>query len=229
MSLFSTYCKDSSLQSEGVRSAYNDWEIRGRPADTLLAFRDHHGPDCHIGVYLRPDVNILRVDADYEFYDFALSVEIEVDPGKSIVRMKRLLCSNSNHWPELMDARLPLTGSGGISRLVMNERCLDEISLEKAVATLFGPTWMAVRPLTVPRISDVDLARADACDAMYRAAMAEPWFPWGRTIGMYDTRRTDAAVQIQRHFRGWRVRLRIAFNPNTPLGAYYALRLFYSA
>ena len=86
------------------------------------------------------------------------------------------------------------------------------------MSILFGPSWTAVVPLTAPRISDEDLARAAECDDMYRKAMAEKWFPWGMTVGLYDGTRHDAATVIQSCFRGWRVRMRTTFNPHAHRG-----------
>jgi hypothetical protein len=123
-----------------------------------------------------------------------------------------------------------MSGEGGLSWLnrdILGDYCEPySLSFESAVLILFGPAWTAVVPWTAPRISDEDLALAGACPDMYRAKMAEQWFPWGTAVAIYDSTRDDAATTIQRHFRGWWVRMRTAFNPNTRIGAYYALKEF---
>lgn len=210
--------------------AYDDWVSRGRMADCLLAYRDHWGPDYFTAVFLRPDVGVLRAYVDGEYYDVDLSAAVNVDEAKRKVTLRSILCRSRNYWPEIFVDGGPPSGDGGVSWLHRIEDQfrggLFEISFENAVLRLFGPEWMAVVPLTAPRLADEDLAIADACDDMYRAAMAEDWFPWGRTVGLYDTRRIDAATTIQRFFRGWRVRRRTAWDPMTRLGRFYELREF---
>ena len=48
----------------------------------------------------------------------------------------------------------------------------------------------------------------------------------GRQARTALLRRVAAATVIQKHFAGWKVRMATAFNPETRLGAYYAMREF---
>ena len=90
----------------------------------------------------------------------------------------------------------------------------------------FGPEWTAVVPSTCPVIAEADEASAERC--WFDQAAATAFVPWDKSIAMYSPVHTQAAVTIQRHFRGWRVRMRTAFDPNTRIGAYYALREFHT-
>ena len=247
MPAFSAYCKPSLPEGwplayyrskrggiayhGALEYAYDDWVRRGRVADALLTYRDPYGDDDHRTVILRPDLAVLRIEAGIEYFDFSLSAEIEVDVARRTVRVRRLLCTSCNHWPEIfIDGMSPSSGSGGVAWLKRNEAFFQgmpfEVSFKTAVAVLFGPAWTAVVPLTAPRISDEGLASAEACHGIYTKAMAETWCPWGLTVGLYDSSRHDAATSIQRRYRGWRARMRTAFDPNTRIGAYYALREF---
>ena len=48
----------------------------------------------------------------------------------------------------------------------------------------------------------------------------------GRQARTALLRRVAAATVVQKHFAGWKVRMATAFNPETRLGAYYAMREF---
>ena len=115
--------------------------------------------------------------------------------------------------------------SGGVSCLKENMSYIGEtrvVSFEHAIKLFFGDDWTAVIPMTCPRISKRDIALCRDCDAMVRSLE----LPWGKSVAMYSSARKDAAVTIQRHFRGWRARMKTTFNPHTRIGAYYALRAF---
>lgn len=243
--MFTAYCRQSlppcsdfnfnrtSPPRVPPRYAYDDWHSRGRPTDSILAYRDHYGTDDHTGIFFRPDLGVLTVTTDGDYFDAALSASVVVDNGKRTVELRSVFCRSENYWPEIFFNGGPPSGSGGLPWLRTVEEYFRgcqpfEISLESAVSALFGPGWTVVVPPTVETLSAADAkALADACDALYRSFMAESWFPWGRTVGLYDTRRSvAAATTIQRWYRGWRVRMRTAFDPNTRLGRFYVLREF---
>ena len=91
---FCTYCKPSlpggwplayyrlkrgRARHSTLEHAYDDWVRRGRAADALLAYQDHYGPDDHFAAFLRPDVGVMRVEADLDYFVFSVSVSVEID------------------------------------------------------------------------------------------------------------------------------------------------------
>lgn len=221
-----------SSSDDRLPYAYDDWASRGRAADTVLAYRDHYGDDDHLAIYFRPDVGVLRVDVDGDYFDATLTAAVDVDEFGRTVALRRARCRSRNHWPAIfVDGAGPPSGEGGVWWL----RRVDahfrgafpfEISFPAAVSAIFGPDWSAVVPPTAPRATLDDLARAEESDGMYRAFVADGRVPWGRTVSLHDPTRTRAATTIQRFYRGWRVRMRTAFDPRTSIGRFYALREF---
>ena len=202
---------------------------RGRPADTLFAFNDHFGPDVFFHLYMRPAERIVNIGADLDYFSFDAFATVVIDPVKRTVTIDRMLCRTDNVWPEIMNRDAPKSGQGGIAWFnanvrFVNERNGDDASIERLVELFFGCEWTAVVPLTRPEIGAADLESAERCRDDRRDATTRP--PWGHVIAMYSPMRSEAAIVIQRHFRGWRTRMRTAFDPNTRIGAYYALREF---
>ena len=89
---------------------------------------------------------------------------------------------------------------------------------------LFGSLWRAIIPTTRPRLSKEDIKWCKDSRGIYKKSFTYPL--WHTTIGIYDNTRKNAAIIIQKHFRSWQVRMRNTFNPNTKIGAYYALKEF---
>ena len=221
------YERERWHQSQRAHTPYEDWVRRGRPHDTMFEHSEHRQDDI-FKMFMRPAEHVVHIAVDLEYYTFSASATVDVDPVAKTVRIDRLLCRSYNVWPELVSKDAPRSGSGGVEHLKANVRFIgrDEASLELLVVLFFGPGWTAVVPLTRPEIAAADYALAEGCLVVQTTATTRRRRPWGKVVASYRPARTDAAVTIQRHFRGWRVRMRTAFDPHTRLGAYYALRAF---
>jgi hypothetical protein len=94
----------------------------------------------------------------------------------------------------------------------------DEISLDSFVGHFFGPGWTAAPlPLTRPKVKDNYL------ELVLKGHIYAPMF---KLVGVYNVERVEAAVTIQKMYRGWRVRMKYTFNPNTSFGEFLILRDF---
>ena len=224
----STYSNMSFSRAYG-NGAYpwDDWILQGRPAEVIFQYAEHAIEDC-MHVYFMPQQSIVYTRMSMEYDDVWLVIEIRVDEVARTLSVERLLSETEIQWPEMCPG-MPLTGTGGIAHLKRISACLrvDVLSLDFAARKFFGPTWSALAlPLTRPRVPDELVALAKGCPARlgdYNKG------PWRRTVGTFFTSfrdRQGAATTIQKHFRGWRIRMRTTFNPHTKLGGYYARRGF---
>jgi hypothetical protein len=219
-------------------SPFTDWQRRGNPSDTVFFNAAHHGDD-YFSTYMCPistaatavtaattATAIICIDVNCEYYEYSMSATVIADVPSRIVRLDRLYCTSTNHWPEI--SRGPVSGSGGIAWLKANERYIEvnEASFAHAVKTFFGPDWQAAElPMTRPRISDEHLDNMSACRALFKSQYGPvPWHK--KLIVFYSNVRMNAAITIQRHFRGWQVRMQTTFNPGSRIGAYYAMRAY---
>ena len=132
------------------------------------------------------------------------------DEDRKIVHVERLFCERKNYWPDML-----LEGGIGLYKKCMQ----DDISLDSFVRHFFGPKWTAAPlPLTRPKFKDNYL------EHMLKALLyAAPMF---KLVGVYNVEREEAAVTIQKMYRGWRVRMKYTFNPNTSFGKFLILRDF---
>ena len=214
-------------------SPYDDWLRMGRPRGALFACFKNTGPDISLAMYMRPAHRVGYIKACYGYYWVTLAFKVDVDPAARTVGLTRLLCESRNIWPDIAGkpADLPNggTGSGGIAWLRSCARFLGhdtDVFFERAVEKFFGLGWSAVVPVTRPRMCDDDLELCRACSAIF--GDADTMVPRNRPVAYYDSAASadGAATTIQRHFRGWQVRMRTSFDPHTRIGAYYAIRAF---
>ena len=170
---------------------------------------------------------------------------IRIDDRAKSVEVEQLQCERNDHWDhgsaeegidEGVDGlRCGVGGIGWYRKNLENMKTCGTLSgeyfgrkmtFEAFAAKFFAPDWTVLqlpRFFTRPKIQQEFVALAKTCDAAMRCYY---YGPWGRTVGTYFVHRNAAATTIQKHFRGWRVRMATAFNPTTPIGAYFALRDF---
>jgi hypothetical protein len=206
-------------QSERTLKPYEDWVRRGSPVGALFTYAQCYKDSATIKLFLRPAERIVHVSVDFEHYDFKhleLCVTFNVDALSRTVTLDRFLCET---WTTGDNA----SSSADVS-WVSSFGC-DEFSFEHIVKVFLGKEWTCVVPMitTMHRLSKDDLALSRECGHLDRT---QPHRPLAKVIAWYSTERHDAAVTIQRHFRGWRVRMTTTFNPHTRIGAFYVLQAF---
>ena len=217
---YSVSC-DPSRRSEPM--SYEDWVSRGCPPDVIF-HHAQHSMVAHMHSYFMPAERIVYTHVSLEYYDIHAFVVLYVDEVRRSVGVDKVLCVSENHWLSL-NGSAPRSGRGGISWLKRNADVIspDFLSLSFAVRTFFGPQWtVASLPMTRPSVPDDAVERAKDCP---RRLGNCKYGPWNRTVGTYFRERIEAATVIQRHFRGWRVRMATTFNPHTRLGRFCALRM----
>lgn len=209
---------------------YDHWVQRGKPSGAVFKHSDNFGDDV-IKWYLMPAEGLAYVDsyAEFSVEYLRLYAQLTFDEAEKKIEVERILCERKNYWEE--DAANDRgtgsgTGTGGVEYYRRNLEDLgdDFVSFELLAARFFAPSWTVLAlPPTLPRITDEAMLLAEqACPDDYR------YGPWGITVGVYHdpVDRVSAARTIQRCFRGWRVRMKTAFDPRTSLGAHYAMRGF---
>jgi hypothetical protein len=161
-----------------------------------------------------------------DYYTIEVCIHVSVDHERRSVNVKRLWCKSENWWPDIHTSIVPdKSGEGGIG---WYKKQLDpfgeRMSQELVVDKFFGPGWVAgALPLTRPFATPEAISMCRGLDHRmgdYRSG------PWDKVVGTFFTERTDAAKTIQKHYRGWKVRLVTTFNPNTSLGRFLELRHF---
>ena len=222
-------CTLASLASSAL-APYDDWVARGRPADTIMTYSMHYCDDI-LRYYYMPSEKMAYMSFGAEFdCDVTVTAQLRIDDRAKTIEVDRLHCVRDNYWEDkgVMGAGQPMvSGVGGIG---WYKKQLDYmgylVSFEAFAAKFFAPGWTFLKlPITRPHLSPEVVALAKTCHAKmggYRSG------PWGKTVGTYLVHRNAAATTIQKHFRGWRVRMVTAFNPTTPIGAYFALRDFWA-
>ena len=207
---------------------YDDWVARGRPYEAVFQYKVHYGDNVY-EYYLMPGMGLAYIEAYIEFVVMHVSVvaRVEFDDEERTVAVESMLCERENYWgDERLSHGEPRSGAGGLGYYRKNVEALgDRVSIEVLIEAFFGPGWaLRALPLTRPRTpEELVLLAKSMCPAAtgdYRCG------PWTRVIAIYPFGREMAATVIQRHFRGWRVRMATAFNPTTPLGCLLELREF---
>jgi hypothetical protein len=159
-----------------------------------------------------------------EYYDIDAVFEFDAEDDSKTVHFRRVLCKTRNLGPEIQNLPNQDCDSGGLSWYKRHADILDDIALETLVRRFFGEAWRpGPLPMTLPKPTAEQLAVAAACEQRlgdYHCG------PWSRLIGTYFYERERAATAIQKHFRGWRVRMATTFNPETPIGYLLEMRRF---
>jgi hypothetical protein len=197
---------------------YDDWVRRGCPPNTVFTC-----DDIIVRYYFWPAQRLAVMTSYAEFVcDITVLAQLAIR-GRTL-EIERLHCSRENYWAD--DDAPPggvKSGDGGIGWYKTNLADMqdDALSFDRFAAAFFAPDWTVV--LTCPDGAGMapELVQfAKACPSSHRFG------PRSRTVGTYIVDRVAAATTIQKHFRGWQVRMATAFNPATPIGAYYAMRGF---
>ena len=199
------------------RRPYADFLHRGSlPAIFKFA---QHVCDNVIYAHFAPDDRIIHVEFDYEYYTAELLAEIEIDREKKRVSVVRLLFTSENLWPEIFFDTVPKIANkwGGVSWYKRHVCCFGaDFDIETYVHTFFGNDWiMGPLPATIAKPTEDQIVSSKTYEARLGNYLCGPW---GRTVGTFFVDRSLAATVIQKHFRGWRVRMETTFNPNSPFG-----------
>jgi hypothetical protein len=200
---------------------FDDWVKRGCPPNTVFTCDDI------VRYYFWPAQRLAVMTSYAEFVcDITVLAQLAIR-GRTI-EIERLHCSRENYWADDDDDMMGVkSGDGGIGWYKTNLADLqdDALTFDRFASAFFAPDWAVVGlPLTCPGMAPELVQLAKACPT--KKGSAHQHGPWGRTVGTYIVDRVAAATTIQKHFRGWQVRMATAFNPATPLGAYYAMRGF---
>lgn len=211
-------------QVEKYKTPYEDWCFKNTlPA--IFKYCEHCNDDI-LKIYLNPFDQILYINGNLDYYTYWFVCKLRIDHHDKTIKIEKLFCKNINHWPEINGKLAPKTGGGGMSCYKSNIKLLgDDFSIDYAVEKFFGNTWKVIIPLTVPKISEETFEIVKKYKEhfdFYRCG------PWGKTIGLYMIDQLEAAIIIQKYYRGWKARMTYAYNPNTTLGKYYMLKSFKS-
>ena len=194
---------------------YDDWVARGRPADTIMTYSIDF---C--GDFLRYDFMPFEKMAYMSFDDdrgchITVTALLRLDDRAKTIEVDRLHCTREDKDKDK-----------DIGDIEWYKKQLDYtryVSFVKFAVRFFAPSWTIMKlSITRPHLSPELIALAKTC----HAKMGHPSEPWNKTVGTYFVHRNDAATTIQKHFRGWKVRMATTFNPTTPIGAYFTLRDF---
>ena len=178
-----------------------------------------------------PSEQIAYMSLGVEFdCDVSVTAQLRIDDHAKTIEVDRLHCTRYNYWVNGKDGGMNGKDGGKDGGIGWYKKQLESmgmdyfVSFEAFAAKFFAPNWTVLKlPLTRPRIAQELVALAKTCHTKmgsYRRGA------WGKTVGTYFVHRNAAATTIQKHFRGWRVRMATTFNPTTPIGAYFALRDF---
>lgn len=202
-----------------TRTPYDDWINKNKP-EVVFKYSTH-GMDEYAHIYFEPMKNLITIEADMEYYYFEVKFTIKIDDEKKKLEIDRFFCKSDNFWPEMFTDGTPNSGSGGISWYKKNIAFLpDFLSLENAIDTFFGSEWKIQIPLTRPLLSDTKEVSYDDYFDNYRCG------PWDHTIGIFVLNKNEAATIIQKYYRGWRVRMKYRYDPETRLGKYVINKMF---
>ena len=231
------YCK--SIRTLAA-SPYEDWINRGQIEDVLLGYDTCYGPH-QFSAYMLPAHNLIYVCANTDGNQCEVFIRVKINLQNRSVAIDHITCSNHFYYSEMdleswveTGAVVPENGTGGYAfyraGVYFMEYFTDSLSFKHVIKRFFGNSWTAKKMNTrnrdIPRISDEDQKLLKTCEATYITAINTKNYPGGVLIGYYDMTRYNAATVIQKHFRGWITRLRTAFNPNTTIGEYYALKSY---
>lgn len=207
-----------------MTAPYDHWVQCGRPCGAVFKHSDHFGDDI-IKWYLMPAEGVAYIDsyAEFTYAEFRIYAQLSFDESKKMICLERISCERKNYWGDSESDEVK-SGSGGIEYYRTNVENLGEnfISLEIFVTKFFSGWTVYYKPSTTPQVSHEAMRLAKECPDDYMCG------PWGITVGIYHNPvdRVSAATTIQKCFRGWRVRMKTAFDPQTSLGAYYVMRGF---
>ena len=196
---------------------YDDWVARGRQGDAIFTYSAQFF--CNTTrYYFMPAERLVYMSFD-DYYHRCVTVvaTILIDDRAKTIEIDRLQCARSKHGYV-----------GGIAYYKSTLEVLTQMSahltFDLITEKFFAPNWTVnTLPLARPKIQPELVDLAEACPNK----MGDCWFgPWSETVGTYLVHRNVAATVIQKHYRGWKVRMATTFNPTTAIGAYYALRDF---
>ena len=169
-------------------------------------------------VYM-PRERLFFVSMALEYYDFRAAGTVLVD--NKMVKLSEVVCDYEDHWPR--DGP-PTAGEGGLDIFLANLVELQNAHImEKFIGNIFGTGYSFVLSESIPTANKECFIKG--WEALEKIKYESG--PWDKTIGMFDTTMAEqAAITIQKHFRGWKDRMRYRYNPNTRLGRYCAMKLF---
>lgn len=217
-------------------SPYEDWVRRDRPPRTTFVNREWM-EDVTLTQYIFMPTERLAIMTDYTEFanDLFVVAKLKIDETTRTIDVDGLHCERENYWPNEDGLRPGKIKSGegriGFYRKNMTEYTEDgqrALSIDGFASKFFGADWRVLpMPMTRPTLPKALVKCAhDASEASWK------WLHGyvqtkTCTIGLFDgIHLVRAATTIQRYYRGWKVRLDTAFNPNTKLGYFYALRDF---
>ena len=211
-----------------LAAPYDDWVRRSRPEDAIFTYSNHMRSEDILRYYFVPAERLAVIKLYVEFVCyFTVLIQLSIDDNAHTIAVERLLCQREDYWGNSeMSSSAMRSGSGGVGWYKENLEDLGArlVSLDSFVARFFASDWAALSlPMTRPKITPELIQVAEACPEKMGDCRIGPW---GKTVGTYLVDRISAATTIQKHYRGWRVRMATAFNPNTTLGAFYVMRDF---
>jgi hypothetical protein len=231
---------DESYESYESSSPYEDWINRGQLEDTLFGYDDRYGPH-RFSAYMLPANNLIYLCANTDGDQCEVFIRVKINLQNRSVAIDNITCSNHFYYSQMHLEFLvengevvpvPENGQGGYAFYRTSVYFMDifkfSLPFKRVIERFFGNSWTAkkINTRTIPRISDEDQKLLKTCEATYITAINTKNYPGACLIGYYDMTRSDSATVIQKHFRGWTTRLRTAFNPNTTIGKYYALKSY---
>ena len=197
---------------------YDDFLHRGSPP-AIFKYCSRNRKDI-IRVHFVPDfyTNFFHLELRLDYYTADLLAEIEIEKDEKTIVVRRLLCTNENRCPDLYMDSVPKCNndSGGVYWYKRHINCFGaDLNLQTYVHKFFGKDWrLSKLPLTLPKVSADQIESVKTCETRLGRSNDS----WGRLAGTFFVDRMLAATVIQKHFRGWRVRMETTFNPNSPFG-----------
>lgn len=233
MSFGVSYSKDHHIVHDkwfqsSQSTPFEDWKARGSILDAVFQYAAHWEETMDVRVYFMPGYKFgyIKLYAEFVVMNFELWFEMSFDEEHQIVHVERLFCKRENYWSN--DAHGLQSGTGGIGFYKKNLEDLgDDIEINIFVRHFFGPGWkVAPLPMTRPMMREGYLKLVEVANGHYDHYHYGPWF---KVVGIYPMEREEAATTIQKIYRGWRVRIKYTFNPNTSLGKFLIMREFRKA
>lgn len=216
--------------SDSIKTPYEDWVRYKRLHDAVFYFEYDRQQDTHIAMFW-PSKNLIWFLGDYDRntehpYIFDVTIEISIDTSTSSVKVQKLFCSC--HDNSFRHSTIP-HGNGGVSHYKTLVDQYVAFSIQEVIELFFGKEWRVELPpsTTLPVAENVvefakkSIHRVFKEENDYGFVCFEP-----HILGHFNPVRDLAATTIQKYFRGWKARMKYAFNPHTRLGRFYALKLF---
>lgn len=184
-----------------------------------------HNHTDELYVHFCPEIRLFYIQCYMDYWNVVAYCRVEIDENAKTVRIVQCSCESTNFDDDIVPA------PSGVGSLALFKECIDHMQpgfFTDIMANFFGDGWQVLLDDPETNTTTVDMDEVPIVQEWINKLPSEMTSPY--IIGHFEhDPKYTAASKIAAAFRGWKVRMKYRFDPNTTLGKHLVMTMFNNA